>query len=253
MDSSKTFLHYLLAESPRGFFAGVSTTPRPKDTTAKLSNDVSAAPVYISSHKEGQGVVQCPKIRVRGINWPQIAPGHKVEVQCPNNPELLASWFCNDTSGSWPRDQKPDLSGCKSVWIVDLERSASLFDPGRVAEELDQQLLMYPVFGGDIIATIDIIRLLINRMHFWDAGSHSVSNLVVMEVVGKLVHSLSTLLDDRALPAWLDLGAGEEKLRRNYQESLIDVAEGLGQVLSNKIRLPQPPEGATITSKNICE
>ena len=74
-------------------------------------------------------------------------------------------------------------------------------------------------------------------------------NLMVMEVVGKLIRSLSSLLESKAFPAWRDLPYGERK-RTIWR--FMRSAEDLGSVIPLMTRLPIP-EGATITSDNICK
>ena len=74
-------------------------------------------------------------------------------------------------------------------------------------------------------------------------------NLLVMEVVGKLIRSLSSLLESKVFPAWRDLPYGE---RKRTLWRFIKAAEDLGSVIPSMTRLPIP-EGATITSDNICK
>ena len=36
----------------------------------------------------------------------------------------------------------------------------------RSAEELDQQLSMYPVYGGDVITVLDVVEAIVKKMRF---------------------------------------------------------------------------------------
>ncbi len=96
---------------------------------------------------------------------------------CPNNPgERAARWRCAPGGGAWA-ESRPDLSGCRSAWLVRLRKellaSSSSSTQGwsslsRAAEGLDQQLGMYPAFGGDLLGAVEIVEMIARRMRCED-------------------------------------------------------------------------------------
>lgn len=217
--------------------ATTATTWLPEDTSKLINNQslVSAAPVYIG-HPGGES---CGQQRLRGVTWPQLPLGHNVEIQCPNNPRLLAVRLCNETSKRW---DDPDLSRCQSVWMVNLVRSSGLFDPSRVANELDLQLAMFPLYGGDILASIDLVSNLTSYLDQWPVSNPA----IIMELVGRMLHSFSTLLEAKSSDVWRDLPASMVKTSQN---KLVEVVDTISQVFSLKIG----HEAATISTNNICK
>ena len=86
----------------------------------------------------------------------------------------------------------------------------------RSADELDHMLLTYPIFGGDLLRALDMIERATK-------GSKGVErrSRVVLESAGKLIRSLSTLLDHKSISAWRDL----RELKHQTTLRLIAMAE----------------------------
>lgn len=252
------------------------TIDRDKSKFEEAEKVVSAAPVYYESNfkdqrkekKESQNPirknekevvkvkiseVKCKEQRARGVNWPQTEADVTAENSCPNSEDTTASWHCSLT-GLWATPS-PDLSQCRSRWIVNLLQNLKTHSYlSRIAEELDQQLTMYPLFGGDILATLDIVKGAVDQMRqglFDKSGSKDDPefSVLVIEVIGKLVRSLSTLLEDKSRLAWLDLSP---ILRRDTVNRFMSLAEDLGSVVPLLTKLPVP-DGATIISRNLCK
>lgn len=109
---------------------------------------------------------------------------------------------------------------------------------------------MYPLFGGDILTAMDLVGKAIGSVNSGVLQKAKDRRLTAMEVSGKLVRSLSTLLSEKAGPAWRDLGVAVD--RSEVRRRLIGLAEDLGAALP-RVAAMKSSEAVAITSSNICK
>ncbi len=230
-------IHVVTTRTRRKWAATMATTTAATSTAKATPQEkmVSAAPVY---KQQDLGRPHCPRTRARGITWPPTPAGTVASAPCPNNLSSLGTWACQEDTKRWAPGGA-DLSTCRSSWVSNLQ-----LPPSRTAEELDQQLAMYPLFGGDVLGVLDAAEAAIRRMRPRGVGH---GGLFVMEMAGKLARSLSSLLLPRAKPAWKDLPL---TTRAAAAQRLLKAAEDLGGAIPALLRLP---DGATIATENVCE
>ena len=259
--------------------AAITTTLRPSPTRPVISSTkrtqekfVSAAPVYYENNNEDEDEEEeeveetairrrrrdfCPSRRARSIIWPETKAGSTAVQPCPQEDRVSARWKC-DESGKWSKNGRtanPDLSQCRSIWITPLIAKISLAPPSgsfsAAIVELDQHLAVYPIYGGDVTAVLDVARTALGRLQgggMIEADSEAEYNTKTMKTLGRLLRCLSALLEDKGRMAWADL---PQKTRTQSRRELIslavDLAESLPELISSL------PNGATVISPNICE
>lgn len=110
-------------------------------------------------------------------------------------------------------------------------------------EDLDQQLSTFPLFGGDLIAVVDLLV-------YASVAMDTPNGERGLEVAGKCVRSLSSLLEQRSAPAWRDLP--NDAVRRKTGLKLVGVAEAVGVALVGT--MPKAAGNAmSVESDNICK
>jgi len=122
---------------------------------------------------------------------------------------------------------------------------ASPTDLSRLVEELARCLDTYPLYGGDLLASIEAAEAIAG--HF--SRLRDVRSLVAMELCGHLTRVLSTMLQPDATEAWDDLS---HVGRRTLAKRLLLAAETSATTLPMATTLPEPA-GAAVTTERIRE
>eukprot|EP00058_Branchiostoma_floridae_P027787 XP_002613278.1 hypothetical protein BRAFLDRAFT_68243 [Branchiostoma floridae] len=100
----------------------------------------------------------CPRQRRRAIMWPESVGMTVCHRPCPRGSVGIASWTCGSNS-AW--EGEPDLTGCLSHWLHDLDTDRPSTDVlFLMAEQLENQKHMY---GGDVITCTDLFGHMVER------------------------------------------------------------------------------------------
>ncbi|UYV65989.1 hypothetical protein LAZ67_3006074 [Cordylochernes scorpioides] len=149
----------------------VSTTPSTAWPTDDLP-EVHTEPVFKPPYEEvvptdpgpqDLGLLYCAPVMHRGILWNWTRAGDQATARCPKGATGDAHWQC-DLSGDWATP-RPDLSGCTSPWVYSLQDRVREGHPVvNIASELATMTQAKPLFGGDVIHTVDIIGQLVSHL-----------------------------------------------------------------------------------------
>ncbi|XP_019631460.1 PREDICTED: adhesion G protein-coupled receptor L2-like isoform X3 [Branchiostoma belcheri] len=103
----------------------------------------------------------CPAIEKRDIQWPATARGEWSTQPCPEGTEGTARWKCDGSR--WTGE--PDLSDCTSPWVNELYDLLNGGGPaGDILALVSGNLLgQGKVRGGDVIKSIDLLNVLVQR------------------------------------------------------------------------------------------
>lgn len=185
----------------------VTTTVSPADTAAMetVTLETSTALDLLSDY--------CQPVVARDIFWNWTRAGDVAVYPCPGGARGDARWQCGVNPVKWLSD-RPDLSGCNSFWVGDLERriqgSASVVNLG---SELSQKTRVKSLYGGDLLHTTSIVQQLLSKMEDkLDQASESYQRQqVVEELMNSVVDFSSNLLEEHQRSAWGDLPPMEQR------------------------------------------
>lgn len=155
----------------------------------------------------------CQPIFKRDILWNWTRAGEVAVYPCPGGVKGDARWQCGVNPVKW-LSERPDLSGCNSFWVGDLERriqdGASVVN---LANELAQKSRVKAHYGGDLLHATSIVQQLISRMEDkLDEDSSSYQrHQVVQELMNSVVDFSSNLLEEHQRNSWGDLPTMEQR------------------------------------------
>lgn len=184
-----------------------TTTVTPADTAAMepVTLETSTALDLLSDY--------CQPVVARDIFWNWTRAGDVAVYPCPGGARGDARWQCGVNPVKWLSD-RPDLSGCNSFWVSDLERriqgGASVVNLG---SELSQKTRVKSLYGGDLLHTTSIVQQLLSKMEDkLDQASDSYQRQqVVEELMNSVIDFSSNLLEDHQRSAWGDLPPMEQR------------------------------------------
>ena len=196
----------------------------PSSVSEEVENKDPTTAVYLPDLLEGQ---VCQEEVSRGVLWQASFPGSLLSTSCPNDASGLAIRECK--LEGWLR---PQLGQCTASWLTSLTSSytSHALSPRQLSTRLRQEMANKELFGGDIIGVLDLAERLIKNGQFEREGSDRHQSLNEQS----LAHSLSSLLDRRTLPAWLDLSQIELEFQRSR---FINLLTELGLVALHNQRL----------------
>ena len=198
--------------------------PKMPSTVSEVENKDPITAVYLPDLLEGE---VCRKEVSRGVVWQASVPGSLLSTSCPNDASGLAIRECK--LDGWSR---PQLGQCTAFWLSSLTSSytSHALNPRQLSTRLRQEMANKELFGGDIIGVLDLAERLIKNGQFDREGGDRDESLNEQN----LAHSLSSLLDRRTLPAWLDLSQIELEFQRSR---FINLLTELGLVALHNQRL----------------
>ena len=125
----------------------------------------------------------------------------------------MAKWSCvhsDDSSARWLGSQ-PDMSGCKSVAVDNLEAQVRKEDPETVlVSSLAYLTRTRSLYGGDLESTVTIMREVASRLTYRlqsSSGSFHNKEAHVRQVVNDVLRAASNILEQSNRKAWWDLTA----------------------------------------------
>ena len=197
--------------------------PKMPSSVSEVEHKDPTTAVYLPDLLKGQF---CQEEVSRGVLWQASVPGSLLSTSCPNDASGLAIRECK--LDGWLR---PQLGQCTASWLTSLVSSytSHALSPRQLSTRLRQEIANKEFFGGDIIGVLDLAERLIKNGQFEREGSEPQS---LNEQ--NLAHSLSSLLDRRTLPAWLDLSQIELEFQRSR---FINLLTELGLVALHNQRL----------------
>ncbi|XP_065297125.1 latrophilin Cirl-like isoform X5 [Dermacentor albipictus] len=155
----------------------------------------------------------CQPLIARDIFWNWTRAGDVAVYPCPGGSKGDARWQCGVNPVKW-LSYRPDLSGCNSFWVGDLEQriqgGTSVVNLG---SELSQKTRVKPLYGGDLLHTTSIVQQLLSKME--DELDHASDSYQRQQVVQELMNSVvdfsSNLLEHHQGSAWGDLPPMEQR------------------------------------------
>ncbi len=203
----------------------------------------------------------CPPRTSRTLSFPRSRAGSLITLSCPLGTRGEARWKCSgDGSGMWATDS-PDLSQCRSIWLLKIHdqlkrKSVSIV---HLAKEMSHYTASNPLYGGDILALIDAIGVITEKMLYElsDIPSVEQREAVVMEIVQCVIKTASFMVSEANRDAWLDLqeqdqdsigggGRGRKRTLTHFTRAL----KNAGLLLPLAVRENQE---VTVSSPNICK
>ena len=182
-------------------FSGASNEGRVSQTLNKPSSDI-----------------KCPPTTSRQLQWDWTPAGQEAMQLCPIGAIGLAKWSCvmqDDNSARWLGSQ-PDMSGCKSVAVDNLEAQVRKEDPETVlVSSLAYLTRTRSLYGGDLESTVKIMREVASRLDFRlksTSGSFHNKEAHVKQVVQDVLRAATHILEDSNRKAWFDL-SGPTRLK----------------------------------------
>ncbi|XP_022254224.1 latrophilin Cirl-like, partial [Limulus polyphemus] len=118
-----------------------------------------------------------------------------------------ARWFCGTTLVQWTPD-KPDLSGCRSAWVDNLDNRIEAEESMvRIAIDLADLTRTKPMYGGDVRQSTIIMQKLVDKLthKIRNVGERRTRYTIVQEVFQNLLESSSNLIEDTRSDSWRDL------------------------------------------------
>lgn len=217
----------------------------------------------------------CNTTESRHLFWNKTLIGNANVIPCPGGATGIAKWHCgveklDSSSGKWevvdeersdeweespgpfraawiPRT--PDMTHCKSLWLVGLEMRVNQPDAPLVsiATELSQVTGNKELFGGDMLLATKIIQTMHQKMTngietFPDQKQRED---IVYELLNGIVRTVSNLIDESKL--WSDLSFENQirvatSLLMGLEDSAFLLAETM--ILERSVQRKAP---------NICE
>jgi hypothetical protein len=154
----------------------------------------------------GSGV--CPAEVARDVEWRAAAPGSVVSTGCPPATTGTALRQCGHRG--WAR---PQLGQCRAVWLASLtggyRNGGSV---GHLSALLRQKIATEELYGGDIISLLELIESSVRNFQFHTTSEETGG--INKQVLRNYLEVLSGLLEQRVLPAWLDLAPIELEFQR---------------------------------------
>ena len=172
----------------------------------------------------------------------------------------LSRWSCLDT-GLWS-DNHPDMSDCKSEAATNLEARVRAEDPEAVlASSLAHMTSSSKshFYGGDLDTSVAVMRTIGNRLRFilqtglhGRGGGHARGQIYnkeafVQEVAANVIRTVSNLIADDKVLAWMDL---KVPLRMKMMNHLLLALEEVAFMLAEVTETPELLEEA---SENLCK
>ena len=157
----------------------------------------------------------CPPKTARQLQWDWTPAGQPAIQPCPIGATGLAKWACLEEVGkgaAWA--PSPDMSGCKSVAVDNLEAQVRKEDPETVlVSSLAYLTRTRSLYGGDLESTVGIMRTVASRLTYRLQSGRSFHNREshVRQVVQDVLRSASNILEDSNRQAWMDLQPNRQK------------------------------------------
>ena len=164
----------------------------------------TATAVYIPSLTESH----CLQEAARNVLWRTSITGSVMSASCPTGTTGMATRECEGRG--WGRAQ---LGECKSIWlssIVASYRTEPSTSP-HLSIILRQKIASELLYGGDIISLFDLFESAARNFQFHTSKGGSESDVKELK---NLLESLSSLLEQRSVAAWLDLAPIEFEFQR---------------------------------------
>ena len=157
--------------------------------------------------------IKCPPTTSRQLQWDWTAAGQEAIQLCPIGAIGLAKWSCvlsDDSSARWLGGQ-PDMSGCKSVAVDNLEAQVRKEDPETVlVSSLAYLTRTRSLYGGDLESTVAIMRKVASRLDYRlksTSGSFHNKEAHVKQVVQDVLRAATHILEESNRRAWWDLSS----------------------------------------------
>lgn len=217
----------------------------------------------------------CNTTESRHLFWNKTLIGNANVIPCPGGATGIAKWHCGveklDTgSGKWEvvdeersdeweespgpfraawSPRTPDMTHCKSLWLVGLEMRVNQPDAPLVsiATELSQVTGNKELFGGDMLLATKIIQIMHQKMTYGieTFPDQKQREDIVYELLNGIVRTVSNLIDESKL--WSDLSFENQirvatSLLMGLEDSAFLLAETM--VLERSVQRKAP---------NICE
>ena len=179
----------------------------PENKPAVKEERETATAVYIPTLTEGG---HCLQEVSRNVLWQTSITGSVTSASCPTGTSGTATREC-EASG-WGRAQ---LGECKGSWLSNIAtsyRTTPSTSP-HLSGLLSQKIATESLYGGDIISLFDLFESSGRNFQFHTSelgGSES-----DVKELKNLLASLSGLLEQRNIPAWLDLSPIEFEFQRS--------------------------------------
>ena len=156
---------------------------------------------------------RCSPTTSRQLQWDWTAAGQPAIQPCPIGATGLAKWSCLEETAAgggtrWSGAQ-PDMSGCKSVAVDNLEAQVRKEDPETVlVSSLAYLTRTRSLYGGDLEATVSIMRTVASRLAYRlqsSSGAFHNKESHVRQVVQDILRAASNILEVSNRQAWWDL------------------------------------------------
>ena len=157
--------------------------------------------------------IKCSPTTSRQLQWDWTPAGQESIQLCPIGAIGLAKWSCvsfDDSSAKWLGNQ-PDMSGCKSNAMDNLEAQVRKEDPETVlVSSLAYLTRTKSLYGGDLESTVAIMRKVASSLRFKlmsTSGSFHNKEIHVKQVVQDVLRAATNILEESNRRAWWDLSA----------------------------------------------
>ncbi|XP_019630705.1 PREDICTED: uncharacterized protein LOC109474784 [Branchiostoma belcheri] len=181
----------------------------------------------------------CPRTRRRYILWPDTVGGMVSQRPCPTGTVGTARWTCG-SNGTWEGD--PDLTGCVSSWLHDLNTDRPSKDVLFImAEHLEHQKFIY---GGDVIICTELLNQMVDKHEQeLDHAPYEHKRHLVINFTESMLTCGSALL--RKTDAWSDI-----PMERRFQlaPEIMDKTEKSSLLMAKNVK---PDETVSFTRDNI--
>lgn len=188
----------------------VYQSPVDLSTTTVVPTETAAVEMSSMSTLE---LLYCQPVIARDIFWNWTRAGDVAVYPCPGGSKGDARWQCGVNPVKWLSD-RPDLSGCNSFWVGDLEqRISGGTSVVNLGSELSQKTRVKSLYGGDLLHMTSIVQQLLSKMEDeLDQASDSYQRQqVVEELMNSVVDFSSNLLERHQAGAWADLPPMEQR------------------------------------------
>ena len=152
-----------------------------------------------SGAADGEDVRFCSSEVARTLSFPRARGGSLITLSCPLGTKGEARWKCSVGGGAW-ESAHPDLSGCRSLWLLKIHdqlkrKAASVV---HLAKEMSHYTASNPLYGGDILALIDAIGVITEKMLYEppDIPTLEQREAVVMEIVQSVIKTASIMVSE---------------------------------------------------------
>ena len=213
-----------------------------------LLGDVLVTRHVIPTAPESTGN-SCPPQFLRTLRWPRTQAGDTAVISCPLGTTGRATWSCAEEGGHWDTE-RPDLSGCQSLWLIKILSQLRGRSGGSVvhlAKEMAHYSVFNALYGGDVTGLATAAAVVAEKLSYEleAVPSEQQREAVVMEVAQSVVKAASVALSAANAPAWKDLPAGE---RERAATAFVRAVKAAGMLLPEAARENQE---ITISSPNI--